>query len=187
MLRRAMKLACVAASIIAAGLLPAQATGCGRNACITFGKAAYDKAGACPSMDEASHRLGGDCFGTQATGEGVFDGDLCCYPIVEDNTGECFGGFGGGFGGSGGFGGGSCASCLVAFETGGLDPSSICADALTPLDTLRTCACSTCATYCGSNACMGLLPEPACNSCIEGGLFDVPDGCTLERSDCASH
>jgi hypothetical protein len=75
----------------------------------------------------------------------------------------------------------------VAFETGGLDPSQICADAQAPLDALSSCACSTCAAYCGDNLCMQLLTLPACNSCIEGVLLDVPGGCSAARSDCAAH
>jgi hypothetical protein len=34
---------------------------------------------------------------------------------------------------------------------------------------------------------MGLTTVPACNTCVEGGQFDVPQGCKTQRSDCASH
>src|SRR5580704_17003959 len=106
--------------------LPFKAGGCGTTTCITLTQQQV-MSGMCPSQAAAQMRVtvtdNSTCsFNSTVTildGEGVLDGELCCYP--SSKQGGVNGCFGGGFGGgvtfttSTGFGGGTttgvCAPC----------------------------------------------------------------------------
>jgi hypothetical protein len=177
-------------------LLPLKAGGCGRTACITFSKAKYDAMGTCPSPDEAMKRFTDNCGSgsiTSVQGAGVFDGEFCCYDVVQDDStiiGDCFGGVGGvstgtvgGFGGVGGtagfggFGGGPpCTRCSEAVISGVNSP--LCDSSTVLFGDLAMCACSSCGDVCSQSICIDLPVDSNCNACLQ-------QSCLLELSDCS--
>jgi len=166
--------------------LPFKAGGCGRTACFTVTAAQLDH-GACPSQDVASGRLvNAGCNGNivSVDGAGALDGNLCCYPVTEQDPGfngptpPC--GFGGdvpattgtfpgttgmgGFGGTGGTTTTPCVSCAMALQ--GAPFGQVCNP--TDLSDLRVCACaSKCTSACDPTVCFGNAPDNVCLTCME--------------------
>jgi hypothetical protein len=178
-----------AALIAATALVPLHSGGCSqKTTCITFGQAAYAQAGnQCPSSEDAFKRLTADCSGqiSAVQGEGTFDGEFCCYAVVE-NTGDfteppCLGSGGvgpvgessvavgvGGFSTSSvGVGGaiGSCRSCTQALMNG--VTGSFCSGSLDLFGPLQSCGCGACQAQCKQSLCSNGAVDMACSACLQ--------------------
>jgi hypothetical protein len=180
--------AAVAAATV---LLPIKAGGCGRTACITFSQAKYDKnGGSCPSSADAMTRFNGPCGGgviSAVNGDGIFDGEFCCYDVMTDDSfiGDCFGGFAGspgtaGFGGIGGVGGGPlpCDPCSTALTQGVFNP--LCGgNSQSTFSALQSCGCSFCPTECNQTLCSDVALDTTCGDCLSVN-------CGTEFTDCSN-
>jgi hypothetical protein len=173
--------------ILVALALPFKAGGCGTTTCITLSQAQI-KSGTCPSAEEAQARVADPSmcsFGATSTtieGEGVLDGELCCYPSTKQVGGGCFGGgVGGGFtmssafGGSGAVTGGpppGCAPCRNALN--GTPFDQVCS---TDLQNLEMCGCTACTAACDPTLCIGNAPDDGCLGCLQ-------TSCTSQLTAC---
>jgi hypothetical protein len=195
---------------LAAAMPFAAGGGCGRTACFAFSAEAYAKNGmACPAQADALPNFtDSQCPGpvVSVDGAGSFDGELCCYPVTEEDiqpncgqgasqsTGVGFGASGvGGFGVSG-VGGGSSFGVSTASAGGGPPPSckSSCAEAITrggepcatglgPYQALQQCAgCNATATPCFApcgSFCHEAALDPMCSACLAAN-------CAAELTHC---
>jgi len=182
-LRISWSSAAVAGAMI---LLPFKAGGCGRSACFTFSKASHDAMGSCPSAADAMARFNGPCGSgaiSAVQGDGAFDGEFCCYDVVQDDSfaGDCFGGFGGGVdvGGVGGVGGSPpCITCGVAASEGVFAP--LCGGLSQSLwSDLQSCGCDLCADACSQSICIDLPVDMSCAPCLQ-------TSCGTEIVDCSN-
>lgn len=75
---------------------------------------------------------------------------------------------------------GPCVRC-AAVLAGGEDPSLLCPDSVALFDALTACSCTgACTVHC-SNICVGQMPTPPCQMCLD----DEVAGCGLEQKACA--
>lgn len=169
----------VAALVLALALLPAKGGCGGQTACI---KAKAN--GVCPAATEASTFFFSQCGGPvrSVDGEGVFDGQFCCYPVtafpsngsIVDFPSECGAGGAvigtGGFGtttGVGGAGGFPCQPCSPALEVG--TDAFICPGSQPLWDAIDACACADfCAVECSGSICAEVGLDSTCLSCLQG-------------------
>jgi hypothetical protein len=166
--------------------LPFKAGGCGTTTCLSLTQQQI-MSGMCPTQLEAQKRVtdpNGNCSNdatiTTIEGEGVLDGELCCYPSSKQSPGfgGCvimgFPGPGGGtttgFGTSTGFGAGMtgpCVTCNSALQ--GMAPfNTVCqGQSQQDLMSLEMCACTTCDVVCSTTLCPGNAPSDGCMGCLQ--------------------
>jgi hypothetical protein len=159
--------------------LPFKAGGCGTTTCITVTPAQL-QSGTCPSQMAAQMRVTDPSmcfFGATVTmieGDGVLDGQLCCYPSSKQNASNgCIIGMGGGvttgFADTGtGFGGNTtvgCANCNNVLQGAPFD--QICQDqSKVNLQALEMCGCNKCTSVCDPTLCTGNKPDDGCMGCL---------------------
>jgi hypothetical protein len=173
--------------------LPFKAGGCGSTTCITVTQADLQN-GECPSQMVAQMRVTDPnmCFFgstmTMIEGDGVLDGQLCCYPSSKQSSnGGCFIGMGGGvstgfgtattgFGGSTTTGFATCNSALQGAPFDQVTEPQSKAD----LETLEMCGCNKCTSVCDPTLCTGNKPDDGCMGCLLSS-------CATELTACQQH
>jgi hypothetical protein len=175
--------------------LPFATGGCGKQACFFWTEAE----GACPSQAEAIDFFGNNqgCGSPieSVDSEPEYDGELCCYDVTEQDTGDipCAGGVGG----VGGFGSGAVTSAVSTGSGGcqtcgpfatsafmGAVPIGLCSGSDQIFSNMLNCICAgPCQAACSADlVCMGQSSSTPCFDCAT----DSSVGCGAQFSACAN-